>query len=135
MNWAIVVLVLSTGWAAAQRVESQPSASLTATPAVRIPTVKLQSLSKTGTNGWKAFPGGAVAKPSLPARQVLKTNLLVRSGTVLTPGVYKSEPYSCLVIVPDPHIDEKMVRSLDGAVPSMPTVKPDLRFVPWPSKR
>jgi len=54
----------------------------------------------------------------------------------LAPGVYKTEPYTCLVLVPDPHADDKMIKSRNfpanrsPETPRMPGVTPDLRFVP-----
>lgn len=45
------------------------------------------------------------------------------------PGVYKTEPYTCIVAVPGGHSDDKMMHPR-GAQPYMPTVQPDLRFIP-----
>jgi len=53
------------------------------------------------------------ASPSLPA-----------------PGVYKTEPYTCIVIVPAGHSDDKSVIHPPDPGPNMPVLKPDLRFVP-----
>jgi hypothetical protein len=47
------------------------------------------------------------------------------------PGVYKTIPYTCVVIVPGPHPDERMPAVSPPAVePNMPVVKPDLQFIP-----
>ncbi|MHC1763200.1 MAG: hypothetical protein AB9869_02685 [Verrucomicrobiia bacterium] len=48
------------------------------------------------------------------------------------PGLYKTEPYSCLVLVPGPYIDEKSIIKPSLPLPPMPTVDPGLEFVPWP---
>jgi hypothetical protein len=57
-----------------------------------------------------------------------------------SPGVYRSEPYSMLVLVPPPHPDERgpwMSAPTNGArsgtlsIP-MPILEPDLRLVPYP---
>lgn len=46
------------------------------------------------------------------------------------PGVYKTEPFACIVIVPDGHLDEQMLIPAAGPVSNMPVLKPELRFVP-----
>lgn len=48
------------------------------------------------------------------------------------PGLFKTEPYSCLVLVPGPHIDEKSIIKPSLPSPPMLTVDPGLEFVPWP---
>ena len=52
----------------------------------------------------------------------------------LCPGVYRVVPYSGLVIVPEKHSDERALIATAGTNAAgfltMPTVKPDLRFVP-----
>jgi len=45
------------------------------------------------------------------------------------PGIYKTAPYTCIVVVPGGHPDDKMIHPR-GTPPSMPTVQPDLRFIP-----
>jgi hypothetical protein len=52
----------------------------------------------------------------------------------LKPGVYETAPYTCIVIVPPPHLDDQ---SIVGAGPStlhdgleMPTIQPNLQFIP-----
>jgi hypothetical protein len=59
----------------------------------------------------------------------LKTDLKVPA-----PGVYKTEPYACIVIVPGEHPDDKCVIHPPEPVPNMPVVKPELRFIPVPPK-
>jgi hypothetical protein len=47
------------------------------------------------------------------------------------PGVYTSAPYTCVVIVPDGHIDEKFVIGGAGpTIPDMPTIVPHLELIP-----
>jgi hypothetical protein len=49
----------------------------------------------------------------------------------LKPGVYKTSPYTCLVLVPGPHPDDCSVRGPgETGVESMPTIKPELKFIP-----
>jgi hypothetical protein len=46
------------------------------------------------------------------------------------PGVYSTEPYTCIVIVPVAHPDDQSVIHPPEPAPNMPVLKPDLRFVP-----
>ena len=52
------------------------------------------------------------------------------------PGLYKTEPYTCLVLVPGKHPDDRMAQRRQLQLPEtaarMPVVRPELRFVPWP---
>jgi hypothetical protein len=48
----------------------------------------------------------------------------------LKPGIYKTEPFACIVLVPAAGLDEGMAVNPPGGEISMPTVKPELRFVP-----
>jgi hypothetical protein len=51
---------------------------------------------------------------------------------LLAPGVYLSQPYTCLVIVPDASIDPKICvdpgRGMDS---KMPIIQPKVEYVPW----
>jgi hypothetical protein len=50
------------------------------------------------------------------------------------PGVYRTTPFACIVIVPANHLDDPMaVRPAETACP-MPMLKPELRFIPLRSK-
>ncbi|MGO9587358.1 MAG: hypothetical protein ACLP2Y_14280 [Limisphaerales bacterium] len=52
----------------------------------------------------------------------------------LKPGVYKTSPYTLLVLVPGPQSDDRSVHEAGGAgVDGMPTIKPDLKFIPYPA--
>ena len=51
----------------------------------------------------------------------------------LAPGVYKTEPYACLVVVPG-RIDERCVIANGDTHPGMPVIQPELRMVPWQKK-
>ena len=46
------------------------------------------------------------------------------------PGVYKTAPYTCIVVVPGPHRDDQCVVNPGESDSSMPIVKPDLQFIP-----
>jgi hypothetical protein len=84
--------------------------------------------------------GPAVPVPAAPGTAPLKWWPILNSttnstGTVpLKPGLYQTKPFSCLVLVAPPHLDD---RSVIGSGPSgsgtmqMPTIKPDLQFQPY----
>lgn len=70
--------------------------------------------------------------PSFPQAQrfvVAGTNLL-STPQPLKPGVYLSEPYSCIVIVPGAQADDGALIPPAEPVPPIPVVRPELRLVP-----
>lgn len=74
--------------------------------------------------------------PSYVTTNVVTTSPPKRLGTNLfetlpAPGVYQSYPYSCIIVVPGPHPDDKCIIGRgDGSASKMPTVRPELRLVP-----
>ena len=48
------------------------------------------------------------------------------------PGVYETAPFSCIVLVPGPHPDDRAIIGSDRGnnYSAMPIVRPDLRFIP-----
>lgn len=60
----------------------------------------------------------------------------IRPDGQLEPGIYEAAPFTCIVVVPGRHLDDKMIvggQSLAGTnvfVPRMPMVRPELRFIP-----
>ena len=63
----------------------------------------------------------------------LRSNHVVMPSvpTAISPGVYRTFPYSCIVVVPGPHPDDRCVVNPGGANDPMPIIKPDLQFIPW----
>lgn len=57
-------------------------------------------------------------------------------GGQLQPGIYETEPYTCIVVVPGPLPDDKIIvgrgrpEGTNVFVPRMPMVQPELRFIP-----
>ncbi len=49
-------------------------------------------------------------------------------------GVYRAAPYSSIVVVPPAHLDDRCVVGRSAPQPRMPTVIPDLQFIPWKQK-
>lgn len=50
------------------------------------------------------------------------------------PGVYKTVPYSCIVIVPGKNPDDKIVIRPAERGSAMPGIKPELHFIPLRQK-
>jgi hypothetical protein len=46
------------------------------------------------------------------------------------PGIYLSEPYACIVVVPGAQADDGALIPPPEQVPPMPVVRPELRWVP-----
>ncbi len=85
-----------------------PSVTVTTRPAFRLP----------GTNSLRFY------RPAQPARS---------EGGQLQPGIYETAPYTCIVVVPGPHPDDKACiggGSADAGGPTMRVIRPDLRFIP-----
>jgi hypothetical protein len=98
-----------------------------------------------------AFPGASNQPPvvlfnttnrlqlhSFPYRVLTNAPKALAAGRsspgTLTPGVYETAPYTCIVVVPKEHPDKMAVgRGAEQAI-EMPTVMPDLRFIPRSSK-
>ena len=53
-------------------------------------------------------------------------------SNALPPGLYKTEPYTCLVLVPGPHQDDKCIIGNGTTQPTiqMPIRRPELQFIP-----
>jgi len=71
-------------------------------------------------------------KPILPPP---RGHLFDSPGVVtnaIPPGVYKTEPYTCLVLVPGPHPDDKCIIGNRAIQPTerMPMRQPELQFIP-----
>jgi len=79
------------------------------------------------TNRFGSFGNRPFQVPQQPKRANTATN-------GLAPGVYKTEPYTCIVIVPGEHPDDQSIMHPPETVPNMPMLKPDLRFVPVPPR-
>jgi hypothetical protein len=70
-------------------------------------------------------------KPIWPPRAHLFDSPTAVSNT-LPPGLYKTEPYTCLVLVPGPHPDDKCIIGSRAVQPTeqMPMSQPELQFIP-----
>lgn len=55
-------------------------------------------------------------------------------GQPLAPGLYKTMPYSCLVLVPGGHTDDLALITPPSPAPPMPSIQPELQFIPWGPK-
>lgn len=86
---------------------------------------------------------GCACEPALA--QVISTNKPLQPPIILNfnpaappalkPGVYKTEPFSCLILVPGAHPDDRIIIGTKGAQRGIPTFSPELRFIPWTQKK
>ena len=66
-----------------------------------------------------------------PAKVPVDGNLSAQDQ--LKPGVYKTSPYTCLVLVPGPLPDDgSVLEPGTNSVERMPVIKPGLKFIPQP---
>ena len=78
---------------------------------------------------WKPQPRGQLFAPSARLHPAPPS-----AGP--TTGVYRTAPYSCIVVVPGPLPDDRSIVSPRGGDSSMPIIKPDLQFIPLhPAKK
>lgn len=65
---------------------------------------------------------------------VLKLQEKAGAELPLKPGIYQTSPFACIVVVPDLHMDEKMIKKPLG--PDAPILKfePKLEFIPRSAK-
>ncbi len=72
----------------------------------------------------------------LPPTALRLRPLGTAGGSQVQPGIYETEPYTCIVVVPRAHPDDKMIvgqgrpTGTNVFVPRMPMVQPELRFIP-----
>ena len=65
----------------------------------------------------------AASQPGLP-----------KTPNTLAPSVYRTVPYTCIVVVPGPRLDDRAIVNPGRAEASMPIIKPDLQFIPYAPK-
>lgn len=66
---------------------------------------------------------------------VLTNRLMQDKEKMLPAGVYKTEPFSMIVISPGPVPDDRSIRPYGSEGSTMPQHAPELRFKPWPSPK
>jgi len=83
-------------------------------------------------------PGHRSSPPAVPPTGVtnlywnLRSNHIARPSapSAIPPGVYRTFPYSCIVVVPGPHPDDLYIVNPGGGNDPMPIIKPELQFIP-----
>ncbi len=73
-----------------------------------------------------------------PLPSPVLTNAIPPAGTVylgdtnkpLAPGIYKSVPYTCIVKVPEGHLDELFVKTIPESTSTMRIIRPPGDLVP-----
>ena len=94
-----------------------------------------QLLSATIAKSWRPVPLvlRSNTNSALEGRKLaLKQKRTPEHKEPPAPGIYKTAPYTCIVIVPGPHPDDQAVKPV-GPAPPMPTIEPKLEFIPWSS--
>jgi hypothetical protein len=84
-------------------------------------------------------PGARLSPPAVPPMGVTNLHSILRSNPIvipstaspIPPGVYRPFPYSCIVVVPGPHPDDRCIINPGAGNDPMPIIKPDLHFIPW----
>ncbi|MCX6929348.1 MAG: hypothetical protein NT154_39925 [Verrucomicrobia bacterium] len=92
------------------------------------PEFKIQALPPSTPLVPRSAVPGIPAGVYQPARSNSMVLLPVQSN--LPAGVYRTVPYSCIVVVPGPHPDDRCVIKPDNGDFPMPIIKPDSRFIP-----
>ena len=96
-------------------------------PATGLPVWGIQGL--LATNGW---PKTLVWNgPGAYATGQTNGSVLPAPKCAPAPGVYKTAPYGCLVVVPGPMMDDRCIVGLGGGRCPMATIRPELQFLPW----
>ena len=75
---------------------------------------------------------GGLQAHSLKAGE--RTAIAQSASSLPRPGVYKTEPYACIVVVPDKCPDDRSVAIPAERGSVMPMIKPELSFSPLHSK-
>ena len=84
-------------------------------------------------------PGARLSPPAVPPAGVTNLHWILRPNPVVVPsapsavppGVYRTAPYNCIVVIPGPQLDDKCIVNPGGGNDPMPVIKPDLQFIPW----
>ncbi len=127
---AKLVLPGLSGLALASIMALPPAKNLPSPSAHQIPQDQLEismlvgsNYASVGTNFWPAKGQTARGQP------------LTTNSTALAPGLYQSQPYTCLIAVPQPSGDNCCVASgIYGFRSWMPVSKPEIQFTPWPPR-
>ena len=85
----------------------------------------LRKRTVAATQGTNAVPNVPNATTNLSP--LLTPNVFAANGQ-LQPGLYQSAPYSCIVIAPGPHPDDKCIIGRNNTADKMPMVQPELRM-------
>jgi hypothetical protein len=88
-----------------------------------IPLARTNLLIPLFASGWQPqFEVPSIPQPTRPQPPA--------SPGQLPAGVYKTLPYTCIVVVPGPHPDDKCIVKPGAGDFSMPIIRPDVQFIP-----
>lgn len=108
-----------------------PALALHAAPPVVVPLAPLSPR----TNLYVLTNAPGVPFYGLPGQPLFRSDKRLNANRLLAqnqpaPGLYKSEPYTCLVLVPGAHPDDQALVTPAPVSPRMPQTAPDLQLVP-----
>ena len=85
------------------------------------------------------LPGQFPLALNFPQPTLLQTNILyglrtqggpLTDSPILVPGNYQSQPYTCLIAVPEPTHDLCCIGGKPGIDPEMHISRPEIQFIP-----
>jgi hypothetical protein len=89
-----------------------------------IPLARTNVLIPLFASGWQPqFKAPSTPQPTRPRRPATPGQLPA--------GVYKTLPYTCIVVVPGPYPDDRAIVSPSSKDYRMPIIRPDVQFIPW----
>jgi len=141
MMWSIAVAFVAAGlaWALARggpaaRSESLVPSAQKIAPASPSRGERVVTTSAPAPGGKPElaqvkFPGTLELVSTVPGNTAGNASRRPASSP-LAPGVYKTEPFACIVVVPGSQLDDAMIIPPPAGEFSMRTIVPDLRFIP-----
>jgi hypothetical protein len=100
-----------------------------ASDVVPIPLARTNLLFPLFASGWQPqFEVPSITQPNPPRP--------LASSDQLPGGVYKTATYTCIVLVPGPHPDDRAIVSPSSGDYRMPILRPNLHLIPlYPAKK
>ena len=131
MGGVVIALGVLGFQSSARRFPSDNAWPPATTPRPGSPESNAVVIRPSGTNSLIPLPGPAWQRLLIGQRTPQLTPLQPpASSDQLPAGVYKTLPYTCIVIVPAPHLDYGCIVEPGASGFSMPIIKPDIRFIP-----
>jgi len=129
---AVAVVAMILVWSLAR---VKPPTRAEVSSSLPLPAVKVSSASERPALTTRAKQGSAstryfAALPTSATNVANTARSLVNQPVKLEPGLYSTEPFACLVVVPNPKFDDRMVIKPPSGEFSILSSEPGLRFMP-----